>query len=303
MTNINWDLIEIIDYINVEKYEIDNLPCGISISTMCASCKLNTNINITNIEKYFQLNLNDILTIKTNDEKIKTLLSIKNKKKRIRKTDTKKDSSKNSFYNQITIETRITHNNEIIKKINMKLFKNGSIQMSGCKTVNDINIVLNKLITRLKEVKAIREENKIIEKNFISNFDVNVIDFKIDMINTNYKVNIQIDREKLYNLLLAKKIKTSYEPCIRACIIIKYVPPVENIDNKEVSIFIFQKGNIIITGARCKNHILSSYNYINHIILNHVNDIIKKDDKEEEDLILNIYKSIIKEIDIGLIKI
>jgi len=303
MTNINWDLIEYIDYINVNKYEINNLPTGISISTMCASCKLNTNINIINIEKYFQLNLNDILTIKNNDEKIKTLLPIKNKKKRIRKIENKKDVTKNYFYNQITIETRINHNNDIINKINMKLFKNGSIQMSGCKSVNDINIVLNKLIIRLKEIKAIRENNKIIEKNFISNLDVNVIDFKIDMINTNYKVNIQIDREKLYNLLLAKKIKASYEPCIRACIIIKYVPSIENIDNKEVSIFIFQKGNIIITGARCRNHILSSYNYINHIILNHVNDIIKKDDKEEEDLILNIYQNIIKEIDIGLIKI
>lgn len=303
MTNINWDLIDYIDYINVNKYEINNLPSGISISTMCASCKLNTNINIINIEKYFQLNFNDILTIKNNDEKIKTLLPIKNKKKRIRKTENKKDISKNSFYNQITIETRINHNNDIINKINMKLFKNGSIQMSGCKSVNDINVVLNKLIIKLKEIKAIREDNKIIEKTFISNFDVNVIDFKIDMINTNYKVNIQIDREKLYNLLLAKKIKASYEPCIRACIIIKYVPHIENVDNKEVSIFIFQKGNIIITGARCKSHILSSYNYINHIILNHVNDIIKKDDKEEEDLILNIYQNIIKEIDIGLIKI
>jgi len=303
MTNINWDLIEYIDYINIKKYEIDNLPCGISISTMCASCKLNTNINIINIEKYFQLNLNDILTIKNNDEKIKTLLPIKSKKKRIRKIENKKDISKNYFYNQITIETRINHDNDHIFKINMKLFKNGSIQMSGCKSINDINIVLNKLIIRLKEIKAIREDNKIIEKNFISNFDINVIDFKIDMINTNYKVNIQIDREKLYNLLLQKKIKASYEPCIRACIIIKYIPPIENIDNKEVSIFIFQKGNIIITGARCKNHILSSYNYINNILINHVNDIIKKDDKEEEDIILNIYQNIIREIDVGLIKI
>jgi len=303
MTNINWDLIEYIDYINIKKYEIDNLPCGISISTMCASCKLNTNINIINIEKYFQLNLNDILTIKNNDEKIKTLLPIKSKKKRIRKIENKKDISKNYFYNQITIETRINHDNDHIFKINMKLFKNGSIQMSGCKSINDINIVLNKLIIRLKEIKAIREDNKIIEKNFISNFDINVIDFKIDMINTNYKVNIQIDREKLYNLLLQKKIKASYEPCIRACIIIKYIPPIENIDNKEVSIFIFQKGNIIITGARCKNHILSSYNYINNILINHANDIIKKDDKEEEDIILNIYQNIIREIDVGLIKI
>ena len=72
---------------------------------------------------------------------------------------------------------------------------------------------------------------------------------------------------------------------------------------KEVSIFVFQKGNIIITGARSQSHILSSYNYMNDILITHKNDIIKKDEKEEEDLILDIYDDIMNDINIGLIKI
>ena len=59
-----WDTFEFTDYLNVDEIEIKNLPAGISVSTMCASCKLNTRLNIPNIEKYLQLNPDDILTVK-----------------------------------------------------------------------------------------------------------------------------------------------------------------------------------------------------------------------------------------------
>ena len=306
-----WDTFEFTDYLNVDKKEVKNLPNGISISTMCASCKLNTRLNIPNIEKYLLLNPDDILTVKKSKEVMRSLIAVKNKPKRMKKLDTKskqKDTSKNHFYNQVTVVIRVTNGqvkdlNEV-PKINMKLFRNGSVQMSGCKSIKNINIALNKLITKLKEVKAKIEEGTIVEKTFIDEPDlITIKDFKIDMINSNYQVSMQIDRDKLYNLLIKKKIKSSYEPCIRACVIIKYVPIVENIEQKEVSVFVFQKGNIIITGARSQSHILSAYNYINEILLTHKDEIIKKDEKEEEDLILDIYQDILKEINVGLIKV
>ena len=306
-----WDTFEFTDYLNVDKKEIKNLPNGISISTMCASCKLNTRLNIPNIEKYLLLNHDDILTVKKSKESMRTLIAIKNKPKRMKKIDTKnkqKDTSKNHFYNQITVVVRVTNDqvNDLneVPKINMKLFRNGSVQMSGCKSIKNINIALNKLISKLKEVKAKIEDGAIVEKTFIEEPDlISVKDFKIDMINSNYKVSMQIDRDKLYNLLIKKKIKSSYEPCIRACVIIKYIPFVENIEQKEVSVFVFQKGNIIITGARSQSHIISAYNYMNEILLSHKDEIIKKDEKEEEELILDIYQDILKEINIGLIKV
>ncbi len=306
-----WDTFEFTDYLNVEDIEIKNLPAGISVSTMCASCKLNTRLNIPNIEKYLQLNSDDILTVKMNKERMRTLITIKNKPKRIKKVDNKskqKDTSKNHFYNQITVVVRVGQGqckdlNET-PKINMKLFRNGSVQMSGCKSIKNINIALNKLISKLKEIKAKIEDGKICEKEFIEESDkITVKDFKIDMINSNYQVAMQIDRDKLYNLLLKKKIKASYEPCIRACVIIKYVPAKENVEQKEVSIFVFQKGNIIITGARSKSHIISAYNYMNEILLTHTDEIIKKDENEEEELILDIYKDIMKDVNMGIIKV
>ncbi len=306
-----WDTFEFTDYIEVDKKEIKNLPAGISVSTMCSSCKLNTRLNIPNIEKYLLLNSDDILTVKVSKERLRTLINIKNKPKRMKKVETKqkqKDTSKNYFYNQITVVVRVDSGpvkdlNEV-PKINMKLFRNGSVQMSGCKSIKNINFALNKLISKLKEIKAKIEDGKIVEKTFIEEPDkITVKDFKIDMINSNYQVAMQLDRDKLYNLLLKKKIKSSYEPCIRACVIIKYVPAKENLEQKEVSVFVFQKGNIIITGARSQSHIISAYNYMNDILLTHKDEIIKKDEKEEEELILDLYKDIMKEVNIGLIKI
>jgi TATA-box binding protein (TBP) (component of TFIID and TFIIIB) len=104
-------------------------------------------------------------------------------------------------------------------------------------------------------------------------------------------------------LLKKKKVKCIYEPCSRACVIIKYTPDIENVDNKEVSIFIFKKGNIIITGARSKGQVIESYNYINNILITHSDEIIKKSDEEEEEIILNLYNDVLKDAERGLIDI
>ena len=336
-----------IDYINVAELELKDLPKDINVSTMSATCKLSTAINIDNIENYLLLNPNDIITIKINNDKIKTLETIKTKTKRKKKAETTSVNLKNRFYNQITVIVRVSEGNckslkseilnepyqskhdklslkseilnepyqskhdklslksEILNepKINMKLFQNGSIQMSGCKSIRNINIALNKLINRLSEIKGKIENNKIVEKKFVENSDnITIKNFKVNMINSNYKININIDRYKLYTLLNMKKIKCTFEPCIRACVIVKYVPPENNIDLKTISIFIFQKGNIIITGSRSKSHIMSAYEYINNILNTHINDISKQNDTDDDE-ILNLYSNIVKEAKLGLIKL
>jgi TATA-box binding protein (TBP) (component of TFIID and TFIIIB) len=302
MTQVNWQDYKYIDIIGHEKNEIKDLPDGVTISTMCASSKLNSLVNVVNIKDHLQLNEDDVVTVKMSDDKKRTLVPAKIKNKRI--TTKVKEVKQNSFYNQITVVIRIGSGPvvdwEIEPKINLKLFKNGSIQMSGCKSLKNINIVLNKLIYRLQQVKAKIEDGKIVEKKYIeSNEKLELCSFKVDMINSNYKVNMQIDRAKLYSLLIKKKIKSSFEPCIRACVIIKYTPELLNDEGKEISIFVFQKGNIIITGARTRPHILAAYKYINNILVTHYEEINKKDEKEEEDLILQLYDNIVAENNIN----
>ena len=298
MTKFSWNDFQFLDLINFKHHEVDNLPIGVSISTMCCSAKIGSEINIENIQNYLQLNKNDILTVKLNESKIRTLLEQKTKNRRKKKVTKKGKTQK--FYNQITVVIRI-YNGSVedinkAKTINVKLFKNGSIQMSGCKRIEEVNMVINKLIYKLKEKKGKIIDNVINQIQFVNDPEsISISDFKIDMINSNYQVNLQIDRSKFYRLLLKKKISASYEKCIRACVIIKYCPPEDNPMEKEISIFVFQKGNIIITGAKSRNQVTSAYEYLNKILIEHADEISKKDEKEEEETLIKIYKNILDE--------
>jgi TATA-box binding protein (TBP) (component of TFIID and TFIIIB) len=298
-----WNEYKFKDYLNVKENEIKGLPKGVSISTMCAKCKLGTKLNLNEIYTHLELNEDDILTVKVNQEKIRTILPVKEKKRRMSKR--KKSSKANPFYNQITIVMRIYEGDkdvvykenkngenvrclDKIKKINLKLFKNGSVQMSGVKNYKYTNRALNKLVYRLSE--SINGIDFVEDKNSIT-----ISDFNIYMINSNYRINIHVNRKKLFEILNKKKIKSSYEKCIRACVIVKYCPTIKNDEEKEVSLFIFEKGNIIITGARNLEHIVESYNYINNIIFEHIDEITKKDEDYESDMIFKIYEKVIKE--------
>lgn len=296
MTQNNWTDFKFKEYIVADSL-MYNLPKGVSISTMCAKCKLGTELNIDLIKYHLPLNKDDILTVKINTENMRTLIEEKKKKRR---TKRKAKVANNPFYNQITVVVRINEgeytNIHDEPKINLKLFKNGSIQISGLKNIEYTNRALNKLIHCLSQVKGKMIDNKITDVQFVENISkLNITDFEIYMINSNYMVNLMIDRTKLYSLLLMKKIKASYEKCVRACVNIKYTPPTNNSEEKDVSVFIFEKGNIIITGARNFNHVISTYEYINNILLSHIDEIIKKDDILEGKMILKFYEDIYAE--------
>ena len=255
-----------IQYIDESIMDLLQLPENVKISTMSTTCKLNTDINLENINKYMELSENYILTIKYS-QKIRSL------DKNVLKKKNKKTTNKN-FFNQLTVEIRPNPLNQI-SKINIKLFKNGSIQMSGCKSVTDCNIVLNKLILQLSKEYGVIEDNQIVDKLFVSDRDkIMVNNFKITMINSNFNINYLVNRESLYNILLSKKITCRYEPCIHACVNIKFTTS-EAI--KPVSIFVFQSGNLIITGAKTIKQILECYKYITELLDENYDKILKKD--------------------------
>jgi hypothetical protein len=64
--------------IDVEKIEINNLPDGVKVATMCSSCVLGVKLELDNIDKYMTLHEDDILTIKRTKENIRTLIELKN---------------------------------------------------------------------------------------------------------------------------------------------------------------------------------------------------------------------------------
>ena len=91
------------------------------------------------------------------------------------------------------------------------------------------------------------------------------------MINSNFNIGFKVDRDKLYDLIHTKNIaECSYDPIIHACVNIKY-----ECDKKTVSIFVFESGSIIITGANNGKHILDAYNFINKLLCNNYKQIYK----------------------------
>ena len=91
----NWDKFEFKEYIKADELMF-NLPKGVSISTMCAKCKLGTELNIDLIKHHLPLNKDDILTVKINTENMRTLIEEKKKKRR---TKRKAKVANNPFYN------------------------------------------------------------------------------------------------------------------------------------------------------------------------------------------------------------
>ena len=248
-----------------------------------------------------ELSRDDIIQIKKDENNIRTLIPKKKSKRKSKKIVKKKKTS--YFFHQITIVVRVFEGDidecnlrENEKKINLKIFKNGSIQMSGVKKVEYANRAINKVIYRLSKKMGKFVSGKIEKISFVEDRrELTVRNFKMDMINTNYQVNMQIDRKSLYDLLLKMRVKVTFEKCIRACVIIKYFPKVPIKEGKPVSIFVFQAGNIIITGAKSREHVIESYKYINNIFITHTEYIIKKDQDKEGQKLLKYYDEILEE--------
>lgn len=247
------------------KYNFNNIPNNLKISTLSACCKLNVDIYLENMFKYSKLDSKNICKIKYG-KKYRGLNPEKSKKKKNSK----------EFFNQLTIEI-YSENSD--KNINIKIFKNGSLQMSGCKSTEDCIIVLNKLIMYLKKTYALIENNIITEKPFCvlseGNDNIIISNFKVILINSNFQVPFLIKRDELYNILIKDNINCRYEPCIHACVNIKYSE--NNNGEKPISIFVFQSGNIIITGAKEVSKIINAYNYIKEILNDNIKQIVRKD--------------------------
>lgn len=239
------------------------LPEGVSISTMTVTCKLGVDVNLYNFSRHVSLHMDEIRSIKYGvDPRCTRALVTKKKRK-------KKVNKRKHFFNQSTMEIKPLVNNVI----NFKLFKNGSGQMTGCKNSEDVNFVSEILVNKLKETYYDGSDEVIVVQN---KDEICLSDFKIVMINSNFKIPYEINREALYNLLLKDSVMCSYEPCIHACVNIKYIHE----DGKTVSIFVFQSGSIIITGANNIDHISCAHKYIMKILKKNRKKIVKKDLKK-----------------------
>ena len=273
---------------NLQKYlNHKKLPKKVQISTITLTCKIDAKFNNLNIERYLDLD-NEVVTIKSPRIQRSSLPP-----KKQRKTKSQKPK-KQAFYNQVSIGLH-KDTDDIKKTINIKLFINGAMQLTGCKSLDDFNWAVKTLFKKLNVVKAIydSDQNILIEKPFVNDNKIlhisKVTATKICMINSNFNMDYVIDRENLYHMLIDDKYSCTYDPIMHACVNIKY----DIGKTKKASIFVFEKGTIIITGVKDFKQISKSYKFIKGYLNDNYNSLVKRSADEG-----NIIDDLIKELDL-----
>ena len=246
------------------------LPNDIHISLMSITCKLNDLLfNYVNIAKYIDLCEDCILSTTAKYKECDKNIIIRRSLSK-----NKKIKHKKVFFNQVSMYIFI---NGAYKHI--KLFSNGSIQMTGFKTSNDVVELLSKLFDKLSVKKFIVDKNNnLVYVPFISNLQLlcfdNITKMQINMINTNFLILFCVDLKKFYEHLakLNLNVKYRYEKINHPCINIKYIN-----NNASIFIFVFENKSIVITGAKTYEQIFNAYKFINKILYNNYQYIVKKE--------------------------
>ena len=248
------------------------------VSAMVQIGKLNTNINL--YELAANLSINDTILYVEHGASIMKGVNPKHiSKKKIKKNL----SNKKFFYNQVTVHVSSD------KRINVKIFNNGRIQMTGINKddqgENTIRLLINEFTRLSDDIKmTIFDETDIYQEGSIETV----------LINSDFDIFFEVNREVLHRLIVDQGYCSSYEPCTYPGVNIKYYHnPVQNNfgicncdkpcngkgkDNtcKKITIAVFKSGKIIITGGRTKGNINTAYQFITSFISKHREKIIMK---------------------------
>lgn len=239
------------------------------ISTMTITGGINTDVNLQVLYNSLSENTPENVSYIEFGKNKHELQSSGTHSKHQKKKKKIEDKPKNRFDNQLTIviTTQSRHN--------VKLFNNGNVQMTGVKSEEEgkktIDYLIEIITERCETTPDIVSDIKKIEN----------INYRIRLINSDFKVNYEIRLDHLYKLVtLQHKIVCSYEPCIYPGAKIEYYFPTNGFCEctkfcngksdtcKKITIVVFQSGCIIITGANKIEHIEVAYAFICDILKN-----------------------------------
>lgn len=246
--------------------EFCNLPFDLKIATITLTCKFpNTKIDVRAIGYHMTLNRNDIVYVKYGPDYIRSLIKLK-------KSYNVKTKKKKNFLNQVSVMLKLNNS----RLIHVKLFSNGSLLIAGCKTVYNFVEVMKILCKKLLGYKFVfnYKTSKTTKTHFVSNKDSIVMekieDLDIRLINSKFDVGFMIDRIILHNLLLKAGFKSDYDPCSHAGVNFKY-----GCGDITISVFAFESGSIIITGAKSQMQIEETYKFVVKFLYDNYKEIRK----------------------------
>lgn len=256
------------------------------ISTMTTTCQMGTTINLdklfTQIKTipYWYLGEGVLKMEFKGETKGVCRNDIMLRRKRVKKT----------FFNQSSLVLRQLVSENIWKEVNIKLFSNGGVQMTG---VPDDRTGRNAIHWLATSIQGSYEG--VFAKPF------NIHKYETQLVNSDYSISVPIRREKLHKILVETYgLFSTFESTIYQGVNTKFYfnkahhtqdgPPGiclcpqpcegtgtgEKIgDCKRITISPFQTGRIIITGARSLEQIEEAYKFMNTVFVKHAAEIIR----------------------------
>ena len=202
----------------------------------------------------------------------------------------KKKKDNEYFYNSCSIIVKAALD---IKCVNIKLFNNGKITLTGSKAELDGYHSTRVLLEEMKKEPKIFLD---IDEHLVKSLEIEK--YRITMINSDFDTNFKIDLLKLLAILnSSNELFTKFNPEKYRGLLIGYY---WNTDKKEqdgrclctskcngkgcgtgdgkckkITVSVFKSGSIIITGGRLVKQIEDAYKCINDILRKNYHDIVK----------------------------
>jgi TATA-box binding protein (TBP) (component of TFIID and TFIIIB) len=205
----------------------------------------------------------------------------------------KRGVSDKTFFNQSTIVLRKATNkaHTQFKEVNVKLFGNGGIQMTGIPAEEFAKETLQWMLDELCKVQS--SEQIFAEKPILQKF-------KVQLINSDYQVAYPINRTSLHHILSRTYgLFSTFESTIYQGVNTKYYYNDQHPDKmrpgiclctkrcrgqgtgsgpgecKRITMSVFQTGKIIITGGRYLFQLEEAYNFLNEVLQTHADEVLK----------------------------
>lgn len=205
------------------------------------------------------------------------------KKQKTKKKTSSKKTTPTSFDNQVTVIYYIKDG----YMPNIKLFKNGNIHMTGVRTREDGQMIVEAMHQMVRHINASVGCVDSVRKDNVSQ-EIGAFNFIIRMINSDFSIPFRIRRKELHMLLISNAYSniSSFQPGTYPGVKVQYFFNKLNARQngscccnalcdgkgcgtacKKVTIAIFESGKILITGANEFDQVDEAYKFICKVLL------------------------------------